>query len=97
MRLSNKMKDILLHAAKESFGDVDIFLFGSRVDDSRRGGDIDIAIKTDLEKEEFSKKRLQFQTLLFRLDFEIPVDVVQLTDTMNELLKLEVSHGIELR
>jgi len=97
MRLSNKMKDILLHAAKESFGDVDIFLFGSRVDDSRRGGDIDIAIKTDLEKEEFNKKRLQFQTLLFRLDFEIPVDVVQLTDTMNELLKLEVSHGIELR
>jgi len=43
------------------------------------------------------KKKLKFQTLLFRVDFEIPVDVVQLTGTMSDLLEREVSHGIELR
>ncbi len=95
MRLSAAMKNTVLHAVRESFGDVDVFLFGSRVDDSRRGGDI--AIKSDLIKDEFMKKKLKFQTLLFRVDFEIPVDVVQLTGTMSDLLEREVSHGIELR
>jgi len=97
MRLSAAMKNTVLHAVRESFGDVSVFLFGSRVDDSKRGGDIDIAIKSDLVKDEFMKKKLKFQTLLFRVDFEIPVDVVQLTGTTSDLLEREVSHGIELR
>ena len=39
---------IIKAAASYGFGESDIYLFGSRVDDDKRGGDIDIAIDTDL-------------------------------------------------
>ncbi len=37
MRLSTLIKE----ATSSSFGDTDIFLFGSRVDDGKKGGDIE--------------------------------------------------------
>jgi len=47
MRLSDFEREILKRAAIESFGtDVRLRLFGSRADDSRRGGDIDLLVDT---------------------------------------------------
>jgi len=47
MRLSDFERETLKHAAMESFGgDVCVRLFGSRVDDSRKGGDIDLLVDT---------------------------------------------------
>ena len=56
MRLSDRLKNLILSAVDSSFGDVQIYLFGSRVDDSRKGGDIDIALSVDMSKDEFRKK-----------------------------------------
>ena len=48
MRLSEKEKLIIINTAKEIFGDdAKIYLFGSRVYDDKRGGDIDILVKTN--------------------------------------------------
>jgi predicted nucleotidyltransferase len=50
MRLDQATIPPLLRAVRESFGDkAEVWLFGSRADDSQRGGDIDLYIETDVE------------------------------------------------
>ena len=36
MRLSNRIVDIIKKSVQNSFGDVDVYLFGSRVDDEKK-------------------------------------------------------------
>jgi len=46
MRLAQPEIDAIVHAAKSNFGpSVRVILFGSRVDDSQRGGDIDVFVE----------------------------------------------------
>jgi predicted nucleotidyltransferase len=48
MRLSDKQRNIILEKVSEVLGKgVKIALFGSRVDDEARGGDIDILVESD--------------------------------------------------
>ncbi|MFZ2632135.1 MAG: nucleotidyltransferase domain-containing protein [Desulfosalsimonadaceae bacterium] len=48
MRLSDSEITIIKAAAKKIFGlDARIFLFGSRVENSRKGGDIDLYVETE--------------------------------------------------
>ena len=49
MRLTLDQQSVIRSAVVESFGDAaKIWLFGSRVDDNKRGGDIDLLIETKL-------------------------------------------------
>ena len=49
MRLSTQERDVIRQSAQECFdSDVVVRLFGSRLDDSRKGGDIDLLIETHL-------------------------------------------------
>ncbi|CAK0747949.1 H394 [Gammaproteobacteria bacterium] len=49
MRLTRKQIDTLRHTTHEFFGqETRIWLFGSRVDDNRRGGDYDFYLQTNL-------------------------------------------------
>jgi predicted nucleotidyltransferase len=46
MRLTDAQRQSILLAARRNFGDdARIWLFGSRVDDARRGGDVDLYIE----------------------------------------------------
>lgn len=48
MRLSEQQHAIIRATVTESFGaDADVWLFESRVDDTQRGGDIDLLIETN--------------------------------------------------
>ncbi len=47
MRLSNEEITIIKKVILKYIDDAKIFLFGSRVDENKRGGDIDIFVKTD--------------------------------------------------
>ena len=47
MRLRNLEKESIIKAVKSIDPDSRIYLFGSRVDDNRKGGDIDLLIITD--------------------------------------------------
>ena len=50
MRLSEKYQTIIKTTFVEVFPDGDhLWLFGSRVDDTKRGGDIDLYIETNLD------------------------------------------------
>ena len=47
MRLNSKEIQSIVRIAKEIYGeDVSVYLFGSRTDDTKRGGDIDLFIRT---------------------------------------------------
>lgn len=78
MRLSKRIQNIIKKAVFENFGDVKVYLFGSRTDDTKKGGDIDIAIDTQIDKEEFRKKKIQFFVSLLRVDFDLKIDLVQM-------------------
>jgi len=85
MRLNQRIIDKLKLAVQNSFGNVNVYLFGSRVDDSKKGGDIDIAIDTNLSRLEFRKKKVQLISNLMRNDFELKMDVVNY-NTQDKLL-----------
>lgn len=89
MRLSNRIINILQQSILKSFGDVDVYLFGSRVDDKQIGGDIDLALDVCMRKEEFHKKKVFFIACLVRVNFDLKVDVVNL-NTKNLLLRQEI-------
>ena len=47
MRITEKERRVLRDEVRKAFGaDSKVFLFGSRVDDARRGGDIDLLVET---------------------------------------------------
>lgn len=52
MRLQTKELNIIRQVAKEIYGsNVKVYLFGSRTDDSKRGGDIDLLVRTPQQKQ----------------------------------------------
>lgn len=51
MRLKLKEIQSIVRIAKEVYGeDVSVYLFGSRTDDTKRGGDVDLLIRTESPK-----------------------------------------------
>ena len=97
MRLSRRLRKIILESVQDSFGSVDVYLFGSRTDDTLRGGDIDIAIDTAMDSGSFRTGKTQFLTALYRRGLELKVDLVQYSDKTESLFKAEIdSNKIKL-
>jgi predicted nucleotidyltransferase len=48
MRINQKEKTAIVNAVKKIDDSAKIWLFGSRADDSQKGGDIDIAVLSDI-------------------------------------------------
>jgi predicted nucleotidyltransferase len=90
MRLSPRLSSLIKKAAKYSFGDVEIYLFGSRTDDFKIGGDIDIAIESFDDRDTFRKKKVKFKTFLFLRGYDLKIDIVQLHKQMDKLLYTEI-------
>ncbi len=90
MRLSGRLKKIILEYVQDSFGAVDVYLFGSRTDDFLRGGDIDIAIGTVMDPGSFRTGKIQFRSALYRRGLELKVDLVQYSNSTDSLFKGEI-------
>lgn len=57
MRLTENQIRIIKSCVSEIFGNGSkVLLFGSRVDDNKKGGDIDLYIETDIQNDVVSKK-----------------------------------------
>ncbi|WP_164844442.1 nucleotidyltransferase domain-containing protein [Azoarcus sp. DN11] len=78
MRLSTEQATVIRQTAAEVFGDeVDVWLFGSRVDDSKRGGDIDLLLSpVRLDAQQQLLCKIRFLSRLERRLGERKVDVV---------------------
>jgi len=91
MRLTNKELDIIKTQTSKIFGESKIYLFGSRVDESKKGGDIDLYIVSKTKEDSFKKKLLlkaKLEDLLFK-----PVDIVVSKDEDRPIEK-EAKKGI---
>lgn len=78
MRLSEQQCSIIRRAAAENFGaEANVWLFGSRVDDAARGGDIDLYIEaaTD-DADAIVESKLRFLVALHKKLGEQKIDVV---------------------
>jgi len=76
VRLDTAEADAIRRAARQAFGaTATVRLFGSRADDTRRGGDIDLHVEVDEDVNE-SVMRARFENALFAQIEEQRVDVV---------------------
>ena len=79
MRLSPTHRDAILQVVSDMCGpDAQVRLFGSRVDDTKRGGDVDLLVELAAEPDDvFDLQRRLYARLLRALDSR-PVDVLVL-------------------
>jgi predicted nucleotidyltransferase len=75
MRLTSPQTQAIISTFLEVFGKGEIRLFGSRVDDSRRGGDIDLYITPD-SQDKLAEARIHFLARLKRRIGEQKIDLV---------------------
>lgn len=99
MRISQKYKDAIKQYTHTIFGDTaEVFLFGSRVDDSRKGGDIDLYIvpHTDDDRSKLFSKKISFLTQLKSVTGEQKIDVLISKDEHRSIEKEARMTGIAL-
>lgn len=91
MRLTTEQIEIIRKSAEEAFGKGStVTLFGSRVDDRKRGGDIDLLVQPALLDDQLQRK-LRMLTLLERRLGERKVDVVVETPGDNRPI-VQIAH-----
>ena len=70
-----------------------IYLFGSRVDDSKKGGDIDLLVLSGLLG--FSDKR-RIKVRLYELMGEQKIDLIITDDTSKPFVQIALEEGVLL-
>jgi len=93
LRLSNKEIELIKNKVQLVFGEALIYLFGSRTDESKKGGDIDLYIIAKIQKDLFRKK-IRIKTLLEDVLYK-PVDIIVSTDK-KRLIEKEARKGIRI-
>ena len=95
MRLTQFEISVINQSASEIFGsDVQVFLFGSRVDDTKKGGDIDLYIKTKVGNDLTHK--IKFLVLLEQKLGEQKIDIVFAEDQTRTIEQQAIMYGIRL-
>jgi predicted nucleotidyltransferase len=70
MRINNETVELIKELAGKYFGvDSKVFVFGSRIDDSKKGGDIDLYIETSLDLKNIVNNKLLFLVELENFQF----------------------------
>ncbi len=95
MRLKNKEKIAIQSVFIEIFTKGEIYLFGSRIDDKKKGGDIDIYIK-NISLEELAMKRINFLVKLKKKIGLQKIDLVIDRGTNRLIDKIATETGILL-
>lgn len=75
MRLTDNEISAITEVFRATFGHGSVYLFGSRTDDSMRGGDIDLYLKP-LERSALSEKQVGFLVHLKRKIGDQKIDIV---------------------
>lgn len=100
MRLSTDQIQAIRFAATTTFGDdTAVWLFGSRVDDTKKGGDIDLLLRpSPIATEQPFPKKVKMLTLLERLLGERKIDLI-IEQPLDARPIVTVAHttGIQIR
>jgi predicted nucleotidyltransferase len=96
MRLTSSEQKTLHDASLRWFG-VPPRLFGSRVDDARRGGDIDLYIESTLSPQEAFQRETHMAAELYRALGERKIDIVVNTGRLDlPIYRLARAQGVWL-
>ena len=95
MRLSQKEIRAIIESFNKIFKSGKIYLFGSRVDDKKRGGDIDLFIQTD-NRDNLIEKKINFLVSLKEKIGEQKIDVVISKDKTRPIEQKAMEEGILL-
>jgi predicted nucleotidyltransferase len=93
MRLQDAEIRIIKDAVESLDPDAAVYLFGSRTDDNRKGGDIDLLILSS--KLTYSDK-LSIKKKFYREMDEQKIDVVIARDAADPFVRLALERGIRL-
>ena len=93
MRLREEAKQVIIDAVKSVDPDAEVYLFGSRVNDNLRGGDIDLLV--------FSRKmtyrdKLNVKKKIFLALGEQKVDLLIYKDTTEPFVRMALEQGVQL-
>ncbi len=97
MRLGRKEVKDIVKTFKEVFDDGTIYLFGSRTDDKKKGGDIDLYLCPNKKYDDLQKKKIEFLLKLEKLLGEQKIDVVFEQDPKRLIEELAIDKGVELK
>ena len=76
MRLSAAQTQLIVHCVRQQFGaDAQVLLFGSRLDDTARGGDVDLLIESEAPA---TLHQRALVTMALEKALNLPVDIVAL-------------------
>lgn len=93
MRLNDIERQAILHAISVRDPQADVYLFGSRVDDNAKGGDIDLLV---LSKEISFKEKIDILVDLTLSLGERKIDLVVAPDTSRPFTRIAIKKGIRL-
>ena len=99
MRITPRQHSAIIDATREIFGEqASVRLFGSRADDNKRGGDIDLYIQVQgIDPLLQEKSRKLAARINMKVGEILPVDIVVQDDaTLLERIHQEGMRGIEL-
>jgi len=96
VRLSDYERKMIKKAFNEVFGKGKIYLFGSRVDDSEKGGDIDLFLVPLNTPENVIEKKVGFLIKLDKYIGEQKVDVIISKDKTRLIEQEALKNGVEL-
>ena len=93
MRLKDSEQVAILSTVKCLDKNARVYLFGSRVDDTKKGGDIDLLVMSDsLTRED--KRTIKIK--LYELLGEQKIDLVLAADDSDPFVKLALVTGVKL-
>ena len=100
MRLNETEIEVIHQVASKHFGQgTRVFLFGSRVDDLKKGGDIDLLVNNDDESRLTLEGKVRFLAELKRIIGDQKIDVVFdnfLTRQKTNFYRSIINHRVEL-
>ena len=94
MRISQNEKKVIVDSILTSDPLAKIYLFGSRADDMKKGGDIDILIFS--EKIDLSEK-IKIKTKIFQKMEEQKIDLLVAKDKNDPFVRLALEKGVQLK
>jgi uncharacterized protein len=95
MRLSQRYIEVIKKYFNQFFQNGEIYLFGSRVDDGKKGGDIDLYLVLKEHSNLFEKK-IKFLSKIKRELGDQKIDIVFNTDSSRLIEKEAMQWGIKL-
>lgn len=97
MRLSEQQIQIIKQSVRQIFSEkAVVYVFGSRVDSAKRGGDIDLYVETP-EQRDLLQKKVRFIRMLWQQLGEQKIDVIINNFTReNDIYETAKKEGIAL-